>query len=181
MCIPLTVTRQRLGKNVTAAENILQTDLLAFQKRLKKWRMKANETKSTHVTFTTRRATCPPVHINEVQLPQSDDVKYLGLHLDRRLSWHKHVFIKRKQLGLTFTKMYWLLGRQSQLSTSNKLLLYKTIFKPIWTYGIQLWGTAYISNIEILERSNRRPYSFTLWRRSVLPVRYELDCKYCYK
>jgi hypothetical protein len=23
--------------------------------------------------------------------------------------------------------------------------------------------------------------SFTLWRRSVLPVRYELDCKYCYK
>jgi hypothetical protein len=23
--------------------------------------------------------------------------------------------------------------------------------------------------------------SFTLWRQSVLPVRYELDCKYCYK
>jgi hypothetical protein len=23
--------------------------------------------------------------------------------------------------------------------------------------------------------------SFTLWRRSVLPVRYELNCKYCYK
>jgi hypothetical protein len=23
--------------------------------------------------------------------------------------------------------------------------------------------------------------SFTLWRWSVLPVRYELDCKYCYK
>jgi hypothetical protein len=23
--------------------------------------------------------------------------------------------------------------------------------------------------------------SFTLRRRSVLPVRYELDCKYCYK
>jgi hypothetical protein len=38
--------------------------------------------------------------------------------------------------------MYWLLGRQSQLSTTNKLLLYKTILKPIWTYGIQLWGTA---------------------------------------
>jgi hypothetical protein len=23
--------------------------------------------------------------------------------------------------------------------------------------------------------------SSTLWRRSVLPVRYELNCKYCYK
>jgi hypothetical protein len=80
--------------------------------------------KSTHVTFTTRRATCPPVHINDVQLPQSDDVKYLGLHLDRRLTWHKHIFTKRKQLGLTLTKMHWLLERKSQLSTTNKLLLY---------------------------------------------------------
>jgi hypothetical protein len=38
------------------------------------------------------------------------------------------------------------------LSTTNKLLLYKTIVKPIWTYGIQLWGTASTSNIKILER-----------------------------
>jgi hypothetical protein len=53
--------------------------------------MKVNETKPTHVTFTTRRATCPPVKINDVQLPQSDEVKYLGLHLDRRLTWHKHI------------------------------------------------------------------------------------------
>jgi carbonic anhydrase len=31
-------------------------------------------------------------------------------------------------------------------------LIYKTILKPIWTYGIQLWGTTSTSNIEILER-----------------------------
>jgi hypothetical protein len=48
--------------------------------------------------------------------------------------------------------MNWLLRRKSQLSLSNKLLLYKTILKPIWTYGIQLWGTASTSIIEILER-----------------------------
>jgi hypothetical protein len=47
--------------------------------------------------------------------------------------------------------MFWLLGRKSKHSTSNKLLIYKTILKPIWTYGIQLWGTAFTSNIEILE------------------------------
>jgi hypothetical protein len=48
--------------------------------------------------------------------------------------------------------MYWLLGRSLRLSLPNKLLLYKTILRPIWTYGIQLWGTASSSNIEILER-----------------------------
>jgi hypothetical protein len=77
--------------------------------------------------------------------------KYLGLHLDRRLIWHKHIFTKSKQLGLTLTKIHWLLGRKSHLSTTNKLLLYKIILKPIWTYGIQLWGTASTSNIAILE------------------------------
>jgi hypothetical protein len=35
---------------------------------------------------------------------------------------------------------------------SNKFLIYKTVLKPSWTYGIQLWGTASTSNIEILER-----------------------------
>lgn len=32
-------------------------------------------------------------------------------------------------------------------SQTNKLLIYKTFFKPIWTYGIQLWGAAKISNL----------------------------------
>jgi hypothetical protein len=47
--------------------------------------------------------------------------------------------------------MYWLLGCSLRLSLLNKLLLYKSILKPIWTYGIQIWGTASTSNNEILE------------------------------
>jgi hypothetical protein len=41
---------------------------------------------------------------------------------------------------------------ESPLSLENKLLVYKVILKPVWTYGIQLWGTASTSNLEILER-----------------------------
>jgi hypothetical protein len=48
--------------------------------------------------------------------------------------------------------MYWILGRRSELSIQNKLLIYKNILKPIWTYGIPLWSTASNSNIEILQR-----------------------------
>jgi hypothetical protein len=92
----------------------------------------------------------PPVNINNVQIRQTEEVMYLGLHLDRRLTWHKHIFTKRKQLGINLTKMYWLLGHKSNLSTANKLLIYKTILEPIWTYRIQLWGTTSTSNIEIL-------------------------------
>jgi hypothetical protein len=86
-----------------------------------------------------------------VQITKVNNVNYLGLHLDRRFTWHTHIFAKRKQLGLSLTKMYWLLGRKSKLSTNNKLLIYKAILKPISTYGIQLWGTTSNSNFEILE------------------------------
>ena len=48
--------------------------------------------------------------------------------------------------------MYWLLGRKSKLSLHNKLLLYKAILVPIWTYGIQLWGCAKKTNINIIQR-----------------------------
>jgi hypothetical protein len=37
-------------------------------------------------------------------------------------------------------------------SLTNKLFVRKTILKPIWTYGIQLWGSASNSPLEILER-----------------------------
>jgi hypothetical protein len=53
--------------------------------------------------------------------------------------------------------MYWLLGRKSLLSLSNKILLYKTILKPIWTYEIQLWGTASTSNVESPMSDRGRP------------------------
>jgi len=78
--------------------------------------------------------------------------KYLGIHLDRKLTWQKHIFTKRRQVGLQLHRMYWIIGRKSKLSLENKLLIYKTILKPIWTYGISLWDTASNSNIEILQR-----------------------------
>ena len=48
--------------------------------------------------------------------------------------------------------MYWIIGRKSKLSLTNKLLIYIIILKPIWTCGAPLWGTASQSNIEILQR-----------------------------
>jgi len=48
--------------------------------------------------------------------------------------------------------MYWIIGRKSKLSLGNKLLIYKTTLKPIWTYDIPLWGTASNSNVEMLQR-----------------------------
>lgn len=138
--------------NPITASRLLQTELDYLTNWLKTWRIKVNETKSTHVTFTMKQDTCPPVSLNNVFLPQATEVKYLGIHLDRRLTWRSHIWNKRLSLNLKFRKLSWLLNKKSQLSTKNKLLVYKVVLKPVWTYGIQLWGTACDSNINILQR-----------------------------
>jgi len=52
-------------------------------------------------------------------LNKRETAKYLGIHLDRRLTWQKHNFTKRKHLGLQLHRMYWIIGRKSKLSLEN--------------------------------------------------------------
>ena len=70
----------------------------------------------------------------------------------KKLAWCKHISTQRKQLDPKLHKLYWIIGSKSQLSLENKLLVCKAILKPIWTDGVQLWGSASNSNIETLER-----------------------------
>jgi hypothetical protein len=84
----------------------------------------------------------------------------------------------RKQLGITLTKMYWLLGRKSKLSTSNKFLIYKTTVKAVWTYGIKLMGTASTSNTEILECFHTKAFGMIVdepWYVPSTVIRRELQ------
>jgi hypothetical protein len=84
---------------ISASRN-LQILLGNLQTWFRKWKLKGNEIKSVHVTFTLNRDVCPAVTLNGVTIPQADDTKYLGMHLDKRLTWRKHIFTKRKQLEL---------------------------------------------------------------------------------
>ena len=136
--------------NPIIASSTLQRGHNSMEKWFHKWGFKINEKKSTHAakTFTLRKQTCPQVTINDITVPNKNTVRYLGMTLDRRLTWKQRITDKLKQVRDKLKKFYWLIGRRSNLSTQ----LYKTVIKPVWTYGIQLWGTASNSNIEIPQR-----------------------------
>ena len=140
--------------NPIIASSTLQRGHNSMEKWFHKWGFKINEKKSTHAakTFTLRKQTCPQVSINNITVPNKDTVRYLGMTLDRRLTWKQYIVDKSKQLRDKLKKFYWLISHRSNLSTQNKITLYKIVVKPVWTYGIQLWGTASNSNIEILQR-----------------------------
>jgi hypothetical protein len=44
--------------------------------------------------------------------------------LDAKVRWKEHCMKKRDDLNTKFRKMYWLLGRNSELSVHNKIILY---------------------------------------------------------
>jgi hypothetical protein len=72
--------------------------------------------------------------------------------LDAKLRWKEHIKKKRDELNIKFRKMYWLFGRNSELSVHNTLTLYKQVIRPVWSYGILLWGCASESNIQVIQR-----------------------------
>jgi len=85
-----------------------------------------------------------------------ESVKYLGLHFDRRLNWKVHITKKRKQTDLKAKEITWLIGKKSNLSIENKILVYKAVIKPIWAYGIEIWGCASKSNTAIMYRAQSK-------------------------
>jgi len=118
----------------------------------KKWRFKINQAKSVHTTFTLRLAPCPEVSLFGTQIPSSPKVKYLGLTLDRRLTWAHHIKTKTSQLNSRLQIIKSLIVNNKHSKLNIKLLIYKSLLKPIWTYGLQLWGNAKISNLNKIQR-----------------------------
>lgn len=134
----------------------LARHLIRVERWFADWRIRINEAKSKHVTFTLNRETCPPLALYNTPVPQAAEVTYLGAHLDRRLTWRKHIEAKTTHMKLKAADLHWLINSNSPLRLEYKVLLYNSVLKPIWTYGSELWGSASKSNIEIVQRAQSK-------------------------
>ncbi|GFW71495.1 RNA-directed DNA polymerase from mobile element jockey [Trichonephila clavipes] len=66
-------------------------------------------------------------------------VKYLGLHIDSRLTFKKHIDYLSEKFWGRISLAISLVGRRSPLSLENKVILYKQILRPVITYGSPVW------------------------------------------
>jgi hypothetical protein len=104
------------------------------------------------------------------------------LSVSQAALWQKtylaQIFLKRRQLGITLTKLYWLLGCKSKLSKSNELLLYKTTPKPIRTSTIELQHRNHRTlPIEALRALARAEYGYPKGSQKAPTVKEEM-CRY---
>jgi hypothetical protein len=113
----------------------------------KSWKLKINESKTENIIFARKRTNInilSKLRVGDHQITPSKSVKYLGLQLDPRLNFKKHIHSSINKGNAALRTLYPLLAKNSGLGQENKVLIYKQIIRPIITYGAPIWS--HISN-----------------------------------
>jgi hypothetical protein len=101
--------------------------------------------------FTHRKNNLLPLQLQGVEIPSSNQVKYLEISLDKRLTWGPYLKSKRKILNNHLHLLRPIL--KSKLPIHTKSTLYKSLFRPIWAYDIQIWGCVKPSQVRTIQAS----------------------------
>lgn len=102
--------------------------------------LSVNEEKTKFINFSLRPTALdqrPSVMINSCELDEAESVKFLGIHLDRGITWNTHIdyIASRVSSGL------FVLRRLSKYCPKQVLLMtYYGLIYPHLTYGLPLWG-----------------------------------------
>ncbi|GFW86268.1 RNA-directed DNA polymerase from mobile element jockey [Trichonephila clavipes] len=145
----VTLATYKNHKTITLA---LNNHLKLLETFFDTWKIKINVDKTQYIAvlFTNRKTQPTPPTLYSTQLQWSQSTKYLGLTLDKKLTW-KHIIQTRDKFRRAQRAIFSLIGRNSELNMYNKLLLYTAVLHPILTYGSPVWGYAADTNIKILE------------------------------
>jgi hypothetical protein len=101
-----------------------------------KKRIKPNPNKSVHTTFTLYHSFCLNVCLHNVPVPTSNTVRYLGLNLDKRLTWNAHIRTKRLALNARLHKLRLFFTNNKRTKFKVKVLMNQKLLKSMWTYGL---------------------------------------------
>ena len=138
--------------NPSEASSILQRHLDKISDWTTEWGLGLNKEKSQHMTFALRPGNTPTVSILSKNLNQVQHVSYLGVHIDRRLTWNTHVKTKIVQTKLALKELYWLLRPSSSLALPLKLAIFKVKVMPILYYALEIWGSCCNTTMARVER-----------------------------
>ncbi|KAH8240391.1 hypothetical protein KR032_007149, partial [Drosophila birchii] len=116
---------------VNSATDKLQILLKRFENWACRWNVAINTDKCAVVTFALRRDTCPGVFLHGQLLPQREEHTYLGLVLDKRLTFASHIKKTRAKLENTARRLSWVTCPKSKLSLRCKTRLYQSLLAPI--------------------------------------------------
>jgi hypothetical protein len=141
---------QEIGKN-------LQNALDHLSAWYEMWRIQLNNDKTTATLFsrrTKRKHPEPSLFLNAKPITFTNSSKYLGVILDKKLTWTEHATMVKSKAHQKFAALFPLF-RTKTMNFETKLTLYKTIIRPIITYASPIWSNsihnAHIERIQLLQ------------------------------
>ncbi|GFT18704.1 probable RNA-directed DNA polymerase from transposon X-element [Trichonephila clavipes] len=141
------------NKRFSVVISNLQHCISLLELWLTDWKVKVNASKSACLMFTSRPRL--PVGLSPIQIfgqpvPWVRVAKYLGLFLDAKLTFAHHIEQTRKKAQAVHAVLKRLISRRSKLAIRHKVLLYKSIIRPVMSYGSQIWGSAGMCHLKKL-------------------------------
>nr|XP_015840350.1 PREDICTED: RNA-directed DNA polymerase from mobile element jockey-like [Tribolium castaneum] len=129
------------GKTTLKITKRLQLHLNKLTRWYKKWRIKINKEKTQAIIFEYKMKREYPrekVKINNVNIKRQDKVKYLGIIMERYLKFNKHIEETGEKAKKIKGYLYPLIHRKSKLNRELKVRIYKSIIRPVMTYGSEV-------------------------------------------
>ena len=108
--------------------------------------------------------------INGLPIEYSNDIKFLGIHLDSQMNWNRHISKVLKD----FRPFAGLFYRMSQhLSRDILIILYNSFINSKLSYCLEAWGNApscYLSKIQVFQNKILRIMNRKAFDTSALPL-----------
>jgi hypothetical protein len=111
--------------------------------------MKINEGKTQAIYFNGRlRFPNDTLQLNRGDIPFLNNVTYLGVTFDRRMTWRHHAERTVAKALRTYVRIYSLF-RSERLSRNIKLTFYKALIRSVMTYACPSWE--YVADARLLK------------------------------
>jgi hypothetical protein len=129
------------NKNPKRAAIQLQKQLNETLTWCKKWRLNINAQKTVAVMFNgPNNFASHHLNLNGHQIPWSPTSKYLGVTIDRNLTFSAHIKETVKKATAVRGMLYPILNRSSPIPIKTKLNILQLYIKPILSYAGPAWG-----------------------------------------
>lgn len=150
---------------VDKINNNLQSLFRTVEKYASDWKLKINLSKCESILFRPPTNKCNfnirknwksfgiKSNLN-IDIPNKEIVKYLGVNLDNFLYFNKHIQIQVEKAKRAFF-MYKKLFYSKYILPRIKVMLYQTLIRPILTYGCPIWfniSPSYMERYRVFER-----------------------------
>lgn len=143
------------SKLTSALLKKMERSFIACSKYFYKWRIKINDQKTQSIIFpwnkSPKRVPSRQLLLNNNSITIQDEVKYLGVILDKKLTFRQHIEKSCEKAVKAFRALWPLLNRRSLLSHKNKNLIYKCVIRPIISFASPIWCKAANTHLKRLQ------------------------------